>query len=228
MKVTNLLQAEFNTKRPITGTILAARHTTCKENPKILIGKSNDFCLSFWKAPGNMGCHWQAMQFFHCYLSLLLIWLKFDVAPFPTRSLLLEYLWVASSLCFNVRLGAKLSIWKSSFILTQIKSIFKRKVLNVVLFWKWEFLNKEMAYHETFMHKILILYPDLLSALTSLPHNPANQKNWTFLPDRISPSALSTRDLGMTLTRFQTEWFAQMVSKHPRILLHSPLNITGL
>ena len=47
MKVTNLLQAEFNTKRPITGTILAARHTTCKENPKILIGKSNDFCLSF-------------------------------------------------------------------------------------------------------------------------------------------------------------------------------------
>ena len=62
----------------------------------------------------------------------------------------------------------------------QIKSIFKRKVLNLVLFWKWEFSNSEMSHYKIFMHKILILYPDLLSVLTLPPRILAKKKNWIF------------------------------------------------
>ena len=62
----------------------------------------------------------------------------------------------------------------------QIKSSFKRKVLNLVLFWKWEFSNSEMAHYKIFMNKILILYPDLLSVLTLPPRILAKKKNWIF------------------------------------------------
>ena len=48
---------------------------------------------------------------------------------------------VASSLCSKVRLSAKPLIWKWVFIVMKIKLIYTTKVLHLVSFWKWEFLE---------------------------------------------------------------------------------------
>ena len=47
-------------------------------------------------------------------------------------------------LCFKTRLGAQPLIWKSFFILMQIKLIFTTKSVHLASFWKWGFL--EVAY----------------------------------------------------------------------------------
>ena len=44
-------------------------------------------------------------------------------------------------LCFKTRVGAQPLIWKSFFILMQIKLIFTRKVVHLASFWKWGFLE---------------------------------------------------------------------------------------
>ena len=51
--------------------------------------------------------------------------------PFPS----------SPGLCFKMRVGAQPLIWKSFFILMQIKLIFTRKVVHLALFWKWGFLE---------------------------------------------------------------------------------------
>ena len=52
------------------------------------------------------------------------------------------HFWVASSLCFKVRLSARPLIWKWFFIFMQIKLIFTRKVPHLAFFfWKWGFLE---------------------------------------------------------------------------------------
>ena len=48
---------------------------------------------------------------------------------------------VPSGLCFKTRVGAQPLIWKSFFILMQIKLIFTRKVVHLDSFWKWGFLE---------------------------------------------------------------------------------------
>ena len=47
---------------------------------------------------------------------------------------------VPQGLCFKTRVGAQPLIWKSSFILMQIKLIFTRKVMHLASFWKWGFM----------------------------------------------------------------------------------------
>ena len=42
---------------------------------------------------------------------------------------------------FKTRVGAQPLIWKSFFILMQIKLIFTRKVAHLASFWKWGFLE---------------------------------------------------------------------------------------
>ena len=44
---------------------------------------------------------------------------------------------VPPGLCFKTRVGAQPLIWKSFFILMQIKLIFTRKVVHLASFWKW-------------------------------------------------------------------------------------------
>ena len=44
---------------------------------------------------------------------------------------------VSPGLCFKTRVGAQPLIWKSFFILMQIKLIFTRKVAYLASFWKW-------------------------------------------------------------------------------------------
>ena len=44
-------------------------------------------------------------------------------------------------LCFKTRVGAQPLIWKSFFILLQMKLIFTRKIVHVASFWKWGFLE---------------------------------------------------------------------------------------
>ena len=44
---------------------------------------------------------------------------------------------VLPGLCFKTRVGAQPLIWKSFFILMQIKLIFTRKVVHLASFWKW-------------------------------------------------------------------------------------------
>ena len=56
--------------------------------------------------------------------------------------------WVAPSLCFKLRLSAKLLIWKWLFILMQMRLIFTKKVLHLASFWKWEF----SLFHLHFSH----------------------------------------------------------------------------
>ena len=42
--------------------------------------------------------------------------------------------------CFKTRVGAQSLIWKSFFMLMQIKLIFTRKAVHLASFWKWGFL----------------------------------------------------------------------------------------
>ena len=48
---------------------------------------------------------------------------------------------VPPGLCFKTRVGAQPLIWKSFFILMQIKLIFTRKFVHLASFWKWGFLE---------------------------------------------------------------------------------------
>ena len=48
---------------------------------------------------------------------------------------------VPPGLCFKTRVDAQPLIWKSFFILMQIKLIFIRKVVHLASFWKWGFLE---------------------------------------------------------------------------------------
>ena len=54
---------------------------------------------------------------------------------------LIGHFWVLPGLCFKTRVGAQPLIWKSFFILMQIKLIFTRKVVRLASFWKWGFLE---------------------------------------------------------------------------------------
>ena len=59
-------------------------------------------------------------------------WHKFlHTRPFPS----------SPGLCLKTRVGAETLIWKSFFILMQIKLIFTRKVVHLATFWKWGFLE---------------------------------------------------------------------------------------
>ena len=51
--------------------------------------------------------------------------------PFPS----------SPGLCFKTRVGAQPLIWKSFFILMQIKLTFTRKVVHLASFWKWGLLE---------------------------------------------------------------------------------------
>ena len=48
---------------------------------------------------------------------------------------------VPPGLCFKTRVGAQPLIWKSFFILMQIKLVFTRKVVHLASFSKWGFLE---------------------------------------------------------------------------------------
>ena len=53
----------------------------------------------------------------------------------------MDHFRVPPGLCFKARVGAQPQIWKSFFILMQIKLIFRRKVVHLASFWKWGFLE---------------------------------------------------------------------------------------
>ena len=70
--------------------------------------------------------------------------------------------WLASSLghfrvplglCFKTRVSAQPLIWKSFFILMQIKLIFTRKVVHLASFWKWGFLELGSGLLISAMHR---------------------------------------------------------------------------
>ena len=48
---------------------------------------------------------------------------------------------VPLGLCIKTRLSAQPLIWKSFFVLMQIKLIFTRKLVHLASFWKWGFLE---------------------------------------------------------------------------------------
>ena len=51
------------------------------------------------------------------------------------------HFWVPPGLCFKTWVGAQPLIWKSFFMLMQIKLIFTTKVVHLASFWKWGFLE---------------------------------------------------------------------------------------
>ena len=61
---------------------------------------------------------------------------------------------VPPGLCFKTRVGAQPLIWKSFFILMQIKLIFTRKVVHLASFWKWGFLELGSDLLWRFLHKL--------------------------------------------------------------------------
>ena len=71
---------------------------------------------------------------------------------------------VPPGFCFKTRIGAQPLIWKSFFILIQIKLIFTRKVVHLAPFWKWGFLE---------------LWSGLLPSPSSLLKLPTNTKATT-------------------------------------------------
>ena len=64
-----------------------------------------------------------------------------DRHPKQKYSISIGHFRVPPSLCFKTRVGAQPLIWKSFFILVQIKLIFTRKVVHLASFWKWGFLE---------------------------------------------------------------------------------------
>ena len=65
---------------------------------------------------------------------------------------------VLSGLCFKTRVGAQPLIWKSFFILIQIKLIFKRKAVHLASFLKCGFWNSEVAYSDALTFFLLFLF----------------------------------------------------------------------
>ena len=64
--------------------------------------------------------------------------------PFHFRlACLMDHFRVPPGLCFKARVGAQPLIWKSFFILMQIKLIFTRKVVHLASFWKWGFFGTQ-------------------------------------------------------------------------------------
>ena len=60
---------------------------------------------------------------------------------FSIPCLLIGHFRLPPSLCFKTRVGAQPLIWRSFFILMQIKLIFTRKVVHLASFWKGGFLE---------------------------------------------------------------------------------------
>ena len=72
---------------------------------------------------------------------------------------------VPPGLCFKTRVGAQPLIWKSFFILLQIKLIFARKVVHLASFWKWGFLElgsglftAALCFHVIYCITLLLLF----------------------------------------------------------------------
>ena len=73
---------------------------------------------------------------------------------------------VPPGLCFKTRVGAQPLIWKSFFILMQIKLIFIRKVVHLASFWKWGFLELESGpLTNTRLRRGFKLFPSQRSSL---------------------------------------------------------------
>ena len=66
---------------------------------------------------------------------------------------------VPPGLCFKTRVGAQPLIWKSFFILLQIKLIFTRKVVHLASFWKRGFFEtRKWPIHSSSLFPCNILY----------------------------------------------------------------------
>ena len=63
------------------------------------------------------------------------------IETYINKLTLIGHFRVPLGLCFKMRVGAQPLIWKSFFILMQIKLIFIRKVVHLASFWKWGFLD---------------------------------------------------------------------------------------
>ena len=85
-------------------------------------------------APGhNMVC-----VFFFLFLFVFLSYLAgYSAVTLNT----IDHFGVPPGLCFKTRVSAQPLIWKSFFILMQIKLIFARKVVHLASFWKWGVLE---------------------------------------------------------------------------------------
>ena len=59
----------------------------------------------------------------------------------PPSQPLISHFRVPSGLCFKMRCSAFQEMWKSFFILMQIKLVFTRKAVHLASFWKWGFLE---------------------------------------------------------------------------------------
>ena len=77
-----------------------------------------------------------------CFSSLPQIDCVKHVFDRSTSTTIIGHFWVPSGLCFKTRVSGWPLIWKSFFILMQIKLIFTRKVLHLASFWKWRFLER--------------------------------------------------------------------------------------
>ena len=70
-----------------------------------------------------------------------MLWLMPGVCLAGMLKIRIGHFRVSSGLCFKTRVSAQPLIWKSFFILVQIKLIFTRKVVHLASFWKWGFLE---------------------------------------------------------------------------------------
>ena len=60
---------------------------------------------------------------------------------YTVNSLITVNFWVPLGRCFKMRVGVQPLIWKSFFILMQIRLISTRKFVHLASFWKWGFLE---------------------------------------------------------------------------------------
>ena len=83
-----------------------------------------------------------SLQHFSLRVSLLLKLSHLSNAlPVFSYDAIIGHLRVPAGLCFKTRVGSQPLMWKSFFILMQIKLIFTRKVVYLASCWKWGFLE---------------------------------------------------------------------------------------
>ena len=92
----------------------------------------------YWSKLSPHKLEWSCLLILLCFaLFVCLFFFNFNWK----QSVLIDHFHVNPNLSFMARLSAKSSVWKWFFIVTRIKQIFTRTVLQLALFWKWQVLK---------------------------------------------------------------------------------------
>ena len=133
-------------------------------------------------------------------------------------SSLIGHFRVPPGLCFKTSLGVQPLIWKSFFILMQIKLIFTRKVVHLASFWKWGSLELGSGLEPwKGLYLFVYLYQQMKTTLKSTGHEIyiSVKKSFTIFSCISMHLAILQRQLGVSLNNlffFLILWLENVIS----------------